>query len=480
MKDVNLLAKRIGLVAVANLVSELYGLILLPILVKNMSISEYGVWVQIYVTVGLIPALALLGLQYSMVRFLAPARNREEAAQIFYPIAAAMSLCGIFSSAAIYIFAQPLSRVLFGGDIVAVKILSSIIFFECILQITMNYFRSTQQIKKHSLFLSSRSIIIIISIGYLVTAGYGITGALVGMLAATSLVACITAMIVINEIGITYPRFDRIREYLSFGFPTVPGNLSGWAVSYSDRYVITILLGTAAVGYYSPGYTLGNIINIFVTPLSFLLPSALSRLYDNDEKESVIRIIGYSMRLFLTLAIPSAFGISVLSRPILEILATPEIAKEGFLVTPFVALSAIFIGGYAILSQRLILEKKTKAMGTILILTAALNLGSTIIAVPIMGITGAALTTLLAYAFAYIVACHVIETEIDIQLDRAFIVKCTISALIMSGFLMATRPVSAQGILGAIIISAIIYLISLFAIGGISKEEILFLKQLAR
>lgn len=61
MSQRQLLAKRIGLVAITNLLVELNSLIMLPLLTKNLAASEYGVWIQISVTIGLVPAIALLG-----------------------------------------------------------------------------------------------------------------------------------------------------------------------------------------------------------------------------------------------------------------------------------------------------------------------------------------------------------------------------------------------------------------------------------
>ena len=80
MSQRQLLAKRIGLVAITNLLVELNSLIMLPLLTKNLPTSEYGVWVQISVTIGLITTVALLGLPYSMVRFLPSAKELQSRA----------------------------------------------------------------------------------------------------------------------------------------------------------------------------------------------------------------------------------------------------------------------------------------------------------------------------------------------------------------------------------------------------------------
>jgi O-antigen/teichoic acid export membrane protein len=87
MNEHKLFTQRIGLIGITNLLVGLSGIILLPILTKTLPIEEYGVWVQIVVTIGLIPAVATLGLPYTMVRFLAAAKKREEIQEGFYSIA---------------------------------------------------------------------------------------------------------------------------------------------------------------------------------------------------------------------------------------------------------------------------------------------------------------------------------------------------------------------------------------------------------
>ena len=95
------------------------------------------------------------------------------------------------------------------------------------------------------------------------------------------------------------------------------------------------------------------------------------------------------MKYFLLIAIPASFGLSILSKPILMILTTPDIATNGYLITPFVAASAVLFGVYAIAGNVLILEKRTQLMGTTWIIAAVLNLILNIIFVPILGIIGA-------------------------------------------------------------------------------------------
>ena len=480
MSQRKLLVKRIGLVAVANLLLNLSGIVLLPILTKNLSVSEYGIWVQVMVTIGLIPAIALIGLPYSMVRFLASMKDKKEIRDTLYSISLIIFFAGLVASIAIFLLSGYIASAIFNNDAFAVRVLSLIVFVECLNNITVNYFRALQQIKRFAAFTFLRVILNIVLVAYFVMAGYGIHGALFGLLITVTAAFLSTAIAIILDIGITVPRFRNIRDYVAFGMPTVPGNLSSWVVSSIDRYVIGLMLSTAAVGYYSPGYTLGNMIGIFMNPVSFLLPAVLSKCYDEQDMAEVRTIMNYSMKYFLGVAVPSAFGLSLLSRPILTVLSTPEIASQGYLITPFTSLSAIFFGAYAVTAQVIVLEKKTKITGAIWIVAAILSLSLNLILVPHVGIIGAAVTNLLVFAFTFVVTTYYANKYLKFNFDLIFLIKSVLASVMMSAFVIWFHPEGTRALIICVGISALIYFIALFLLRGVSKSEASFFKELFR
>ena len=228
------------------------------------------------------------------------------------------------------------------------------------------------------------------------------------------------------------PNFKKIGEFLSFGLPLIPSGLSDWAVNSSDRYVISIFLGTASVGYYSPGYLLGNIISMFITPVACILPVVLSQHYDENNLERVETILNHSLRYFFALALPSVFGLTLLSWPLLSLLSTQEIADRGYMITPFVAVGMLFFGVASILTNIILLMKKTKYSAIIWIVAAALNLGLTILLVPRLDILGAALATLIAFVFVLASTAYYAMGLFPVRVDGRFFLKCLIASLVMS------------------------------------------------
>ncbi len=480
MNKYKLLAQKTGLIGVTNLFVSLGGIVLVPILTKNIPIEEYGIWVQISVTIGLIPAVVMLGLPYTMVRFLAAAKKKEEIQEGFYSIAFIVLFTSVIASFLLFLFSKTLAESLFDNNITIARILSLIVFIECLNGLLLAFFRTFQQIKRYSIFLFIRTYLNVVLVALFVLSGYGIFGAVISLSISNFLVFLIMASLIISEIGIRIPKFINIREYLAFGLPTVPGIISSWVVNSSDRYIISIFLGTVFVGYYSPGYALGNIITMFIAPLVFMLPAILSKYYDENNMKEVKTILRYSLKYFLLLAIPSAFGLSLLSKPMLMILSTPKIALQGYLITPFIALSALLFGAFAVIAQGLYLAKRTDIGGKIWIIAAISNFGLNIVFIPYMGIIGAAITTLIAFTLIFILATYYSFKYLTFDIDFGFILKSVFASIVMSLVIIKWSPVGKLNILILIGVCTVVYVTILLLLKGVKKEEIKFFRELFR
>jgi O-antigen/teichoic acid export membrane protein len=160
------------------------------------------------------------------------------------------------------------------------------------------------------------------------------------------------------------------------------------------------------------------------------------------------------------------------------ILTTPAIALNGYLVTPFVATSALLYGIYAIAGNVLILEKRTKLMGTIWLIAAVLNLSLNILFVPIFGILGAAAITLVAYLVAFILTILYASKQFKFDFDLMFIVKSLVASIVMASIIIWMNPQGVINIITTVIISTVVYFVVLIILKGINREEFEFIRQL--
>ena len=119
---------------------------------------------------------------------------------------------------------------------------------------------------------------------------------------------------IVSDLGLYKPKFTYLHEFLKFGLPTIPSNFSSWIVESSDRYLIGYFLGIKYVAYYNPAYSLGSLLNFIISPLGFLLPAALSKLYEEGKIDEVKLYLEYLLKYYLIIAIPAVFGISILGQ----------------------------------------------------------------------------------------------------------------------------------------------------------------------
>jgi len=472
VSDYELLVKRIGLTGLANFVAALSPVLLLPILTKILTIQEYGIWTLIVVTASLVPALVTLGLPWAMIRFLAPTKNKDDIREGYYSIALVVLVAGFAGSLFLFLFG--IATNLLGNNRTVALLLPLVTFLASYNVVPETYFRTFQQAKRYSIvsFLYAFSYVILVAA--FVLFGLGLAGATFGYLIALLLTSLISTFFVLRDIGVSLPSFTELRAYLKYGLPFVPTSVSSWALSVSDRYIITFFLGVAWVGYYSPGYALGNIIGLLAVPFTILVPTAVYQHYDANRMAEVRLIMRYSVKYFLAVAVPAAFVLSFLSKPILMVVTTPEIAANGYLITPFSALSAVLFGLFSIIVIVLTFEKSTAIIGTMWILAAVLNIGLNLVLVPYWGITAAALTTLMGYGFVFGVTAIYSVRHMTLDVDFGFILKSIFASIVICSFPLVWHASGFLSISILIVICAAVYTAILFVLKGFTPSEIQF------
>jgi O-antigen/teichoic acid export membrane protein len=152
------------------------------------------------------------------------------------------------------------------------------------------------------------------------------------------------------------------------------------------------------------------------------------------------------------------------------------IASQGSSITPFVAASMLLYGITTILSNAIILQKKTVYLSLIWAGGALLNLGATIGLVRYMGILGAAIATLASFAFIFLFVAYFSSRYVRLNVDYIFLLKILLASLVMLMLILVWIPSSLWEIFVEIGICVIIYFVTLFLLGGIEKKEIAFFK----
>ena len=470
--------QRIGLVGLTNILISLSSLIFIPIITKSFTTAEYGMWAQVNTTIALVPNIANLGLPYTMVRFLSAEKDKEKIKDSFYPMISLTFISTIIICLLFLIFGNTIANALFNGSMQVLYITTAISFFACMNLMLISFFRTFKQMKRYSLFLVLQSYIGVFVSIYLTYAGHNIETVVLGLLTGYVAVFIMMAFLIVKYLGIGIGKWSNLKEQLAFALPTIPSNVSSWVVDSSDKYVIGILIGSVAVGCYSPGYALGSILLMFLSPFAVLLPAVLPEHYEKGDIREVDKYLSYSMKYYLLLTVPAAVGMSVLSKPLLYIITTPEIALGGYMVTPFVCLGAIFMGMYGITNNIMILEKNTMILGKLWIVVAISNIVLNLLLVPYLNILGAAIATLICYILAFAVTAIASKKTMRLPFNMKELLKIVVAASIMGIAVYLMHPIGIINVLISIIAGVIIYFAIIFILKAVTIKEIAIFKDL--
>ncbi|MDD5145046.1 MAG: oligosaccharide flippase family protein [Candidatus Pacebacteria bacterium] len=475
MTSVKSFTKNIGIVGLVNVSIAIERIILLPIITKLLGAEGYGVWSQIGVTISLLSPLVLLGLSYTLVRFLAGEKDKKEIQESIYSVLFFVFLTSLAAAAFFIFFANQISGFL-GIPAVFNQVLGLIILFESLGLVFFGVLQAFQEIGKYSALLILKSLGEIILIIIALALGYSLVGAIISLLIIRVIIFLILFSYILKKVGFKMPRFHHLKEYLKFGLPTVVSGFSYWFITSSNRYLINYFLGIVFVGYFSAAYAIGSSLTFLIYPLSFLLPPVLSKFFTENNVEEVKKYLRYSLKYFLALAIPIVFGLSILSKKLLIVFSTGEIAENSYLITPFIVSSFLFYGIYTILVQVLVLVKKTRIFGTIWLICSILNVGASLILLPRFGVLAAAAIMLLSYIFSLLATWHYSSKEIRFVFEWDFVLKSILASTIMSLPVFLLNPSGIFHLVLVIVLGALIYGFLILALKGFKKRELEFAK----
>ncbi len=127
-----------------------------------------------------------------------------------------------------------------------------------------------------------------------------------------------------------------------------------------------------------------------------------------------------------------------------------------------------------IVSQVLVLTKKTYISGTSWILAALINLILNIIFVPRFGIVAAAASTMLSYVFSLVFMSYYSLKYMRLDVDWLSIGKCILAAIVMGVIICIFQGnVSLKVVIGVAVYSLVAYLLKV-----VSPKEFELLKEM--
>ena len=471
-----------------HILIALQGVFLIPVIIKTSGVELYGNYVLLVSMLGIIFGISSFGVNFSCCRFLPSAKNRQEQQSLYLPQFSFHLLSAtLLSLFLIAIFPWLDSQFFKGGAEFSLWMIVPYLLFHFLYSQLTDYFRYTNKlIFFNYATLTQPYLFIMIVLGwYWVYESIDINLLLVSSSLASLLVAIPLIYQLKKHIDfkLQFYSLKKLTQNVKLGFPLTLNYIVDTIVAIGDRYVIALFLGATAVGYYNPAYVIGSLIVLFAKVSGVVLPPLMSRLVDKEEEGKAQKMINYSIKGYLLLAIPFIVGCIVLSKPILFVYTNVEVANNAYLVIPIIALGSLFYGLNIILSNVLFVRMQIvlifRANALVAIINLVLNL---IFLYYFKSIIIAAITTLVSYVVAFLYVLPKVNRQWVINFEIRSIIK-SIAASLLMGVVMYWYVLifnesinDIDTILLGFLLGLTVYGVIIFGFKVFSKSELRLLK----
>jgi O-antigen/teichoic acid export membrane protein len=192
------------------------------------------------------------------------------------------------------------------------------------------------------------------------------------------------------------------RSMIAFALPLVPAAMAGWVLNLSDRPLLQAMTGDRGlVGVYTMGYTGGLVINaLAIQPFTLAWGAAF---WEVSRRDDAARVFARALTWFLAIAAGAALLLSGLGTDALRLLVGAPFEESRFIV-PFSAFAYVLYGAYTVGASGLSVVGRSGIIAITMGIAALATLVLNILLIPVIGMFGAALSTLLGYLLLAIVA----------------------------------------------------------------------------
>lgn len=399
IKEVRETTKHSVIYAVSSILMKVVGLILLPIYtdLKYLSYEDYGVLTLLETTLQVLVSLMAFSMDSSLTRWYWDKKYINRQSSIFFTSFTTLVAFILPSIVVLSLLSGSLSNLIF--DTPEYANLLKLIAICAALQITNNHILALAKARSNSLLYAAISIgRLIISLGIIIWGVVinkgGVEYILYGYTAGEAVVLAISSIYAVRNMS---PKFEIsiIKEMLVYGAPIMLSTVAGILISSTDKYMINSMSGVEDTGLYSFGYKIANTLKmVVIMPLTFAItPLNMKKIGVDGNQHFYSKVATYSLLIYSIAWI----ALSLFSYELIDLVSQSENYISAVSFIPIIGMALLFVFLRLNLTIGLIVKKKTKILGALVFGTGILNVILNRLLIPILGIYGAALSTLLSH-----------------------------------------------------------------------------------
>ena len=389
------LASSLAAYQVADVVSKFIAVILLPVYTRYVSPAGYGVVELLANGVILISILVRFGIIESFLRYYFTDDDQDRRDALARRSVAFLLIASTIVSIILAIFAEPISRIVLGyRDPTTLRIAVLGLWTFTNLELAYGILRVEERLRLYAVASVSNVLMTVAaSVVLVVVLGKGARGLLLGNYAASTVVLLALWFKLRHRLRPRPGQAEQMRELLRFGLPTVPAEISVYALSIVDRYYLFHSQSRSIAGLYSIAVKLAGAVAFIVRAFQYAWPPLAYSVTDDREAG---RLYGLVTTYYMLVSGWVVAGLALEGRWILRLLTAPAFFGA-YKALPWVALGWAMYGLWVVFLAVAGRAKVTERNFPAAIAGLAANVVLLLVLVPALGLAGAGLALCGAY-----------------------------------------------------------------------------------
>lgn len=383
--------------SIGTFATKLTGFVLVPLYTNKAYLSEidYGILNLLEANLQLLISAASLGISYAFERWYWDREFIHRQKSLFFTILVATLLLSVCLIALAFPTSKIISTWLL-GSIDYHEVLTLMVITAC-LEIVAQTPTSLVRLREKPAFYTSANLLKLVAslsltVLFITHFGLGLKGIYYAQLIGLAVYFLVLTPFIVSN---SEARFEskELLNMINFRLPYLLPTLSLSIFSFNDRFVITKLSGVIDAGIYSLGAKLANTIKVFLITAIWLAltPMVYKMMNDPYNKRFYSKLMTYLG--FVVLLVVMFF--SFFSKELVILFANDPIYFGAASVIPFISLGLLFGLLKDVSMIGLNISKKTGLVATVTFLLTFLNFGLNYLLVPLIGINGAAISSLI-------------------------------------------------------------------------------------
>lgn len=409
MNKIKLFVENFLVYGIGGIISKIIPLIMLPIITIIMPNTEYyGISDMFNTVVSFGGAFALMGMYDAMYRMFFENNDVNYKKAVCSVTFGFTMITSIIVSALMVIFARPMAKFFFSSEKYFYVVLLSAM--ATLVSGTNTIISApTRMQNKRKVFVVANTIGPLIA--YIIAIPMLLRGYYIIALPVATFISGLTmevAFFVINHKWFSTKKYDKklLKQLLIIAIPLLPNYLIYWVFNSCDKFMITNIIGLGDLGVYSVASKFGQCSQlIYIAFAGGWQFFAFSTMKESNQVKSNSKIFEY---LGIISFIITGF-VCAWSYGLFKVLFKAEYLS-GYIVAPYLFLAPLIQMLFQVASNQFLVVKKTWPNLFILIIGALINVLLNYLLIPLFGIEGASLATLMGYVISdvvcLIVLCH--------------------------------------------------------------------------